>query len=360
MSSKNNQFIFHLAGSNYLYMFTDKVNSELDFLYTEMAFSDAGEITTAARNAASLDTSVIGNLSASVRDSLVNCSIYRCSVLRSGASNLVYDFEGTWAQLSSFLEDGGDYKPPVDPINTLPILSYTAKKHVYTTTSIPVMRWNTYISWDYKEKEPYASNSNAYSYELKYSLITEDGSTYGSIDFANLKNLDSGALSTNLSSFSNYDLNKKLESLGETRQKCAVLIRTRMNNSDLCSNWTIFYIYQLNASPTYMDGGTATPDGSTDTPPGRPDYYDPTDGVDDSDTSTSASTNKDSDIYNTNSTKLNTSDAISSLKTAVSSLSEVISLFGTVYSWLPGWLITMISVSIALLVIVGLVKLIIS
>lgn len=305
----------------------------------------------------------------------------------SGFSH-IYDssyYDYTFESLDAFYEELNKYNSYADFIKQndskfdvslptdekyLPMLHYSLEKnHVIGFPNL--LKVKEIFKWDYTEHDIYRDNPSDYCIEIVASTNLKDADngigkvfdayTWTMNDTCKVT-VTSGKkfVSVNQYSFMYDDVGKSIYSkLGQTWEgsTCGyyLYIRTKSNVDSKVSCWKVYKVYfggYVSQMGIIIDESGNSYDLNDDDWDIRDDYDN---GEYDEDNTDDASEDDSSDLYDETGIS-NASTVVANLKSIVTTLGEIPPLISMVFSWLPDYIIVLISVGIGLIVIVGIVK----
>ena len=291
-------------------------------------------------------------------------------------NNLQYDINANSAsELRSYLEQH-NYDPP-DPNgtddNTLPMLHYTFDRKITAGASLPITKTKDEVTWDYTEYDVYRENPNNFIIEMVASTNWTSSETGVGQDWPDKEDLtmnpsskvtitDGGCnISQDYYSFFYEDVGQNLwATRNYTFDKIAhakgyfLYIRTKEIDGGRVSNWKVFDLRNGAVGATRVmisdDGQVESlPEGDQDEDNYNAPSYTP-------DNTASTGSDPSSTNYNGESSAASASTLMATLRSVVQDLQDLPSLLSQTLAFLPPWLITLISLSIGILVIIGVVK----
>lgn len=257
-----------------------------------------------------------------------------------------------------------DVLDPDPPKESLPNFTYQISKKWSPRIFTNILQYNFYANWNCEEFEIYCNAPNNYYVECKAKFVLSGLNASDSIF------IDKQPIVTNELSFSIDDVCDKLLNISypqapgmpAVKPSFYVMLRVISSDSSLCSDWH-FYLVEPSAGNNITDSGSFSENDNGD--------LDLTEPPSDSNTNinnsnltkdpngnkTSASSNPDSSLYD-DSTSVNSGSVYNTLKSNVDTVKNISSLLATCYQWFPSWLLSLISASIGIIVVVGLIKII--
>lgn len=279
----------------------------------------------------------------------------------------------SYTDLQSFIDEmeENDWENPNDPdrISGLPLLNFTVtNKSSYS----PPLNFDTkeIITWNFAEQSIYANNPTNYALEIVASARVEAQDHLGvhfqdktdmRLDDAHKVVLSNGGCLISQNSFS-FLLNQTGQNVYKTYNVNWV---TRNQNvgfnlylriKDLSNNETSAWkIYTFNGVGNCTPYGYAQDDDQLKPlKPSQEDAFNPDGGWSDN-SQTSSQSDPTSDQFNGKSS-YDVGTVISTLKSIVNSLQDIPSILTQLLGFMPEWLTSLIILSIALLVVIGVTK----
>lgn len=280
-----------------------------------------------------------------------------------------------------------DYNVPIFPpgeetqTGDLPFLHYQLQRNTTLSLSnvIPSGVTKLTFKWDYTEIEPYLSNPQNYSFDIMAwaNFKTVNGSEVFDSDTltyndSNKCYLTQGGQNISLNEFSFIyeDVGKRVysnagktwleDNINSISNGYILAIRTANNQRTNFSWWKLF-IVQAGGYVT-STGKVMKPDGSIINSTAE----NSNDGMDTSNngtsnytgqTGTTAQNDTTGTVYEGTS-KLNIAELFATLQSLVNQIGNIPSILANLMTFLPGWLTSLLAISIGLFVTIGLVKLI--
>lgn len=281
---------------------------------------------------------------------------------------VVNEYKDLFLSETSWNADGTYNRDEANKEVSLPTLTYKASKKWYMKLANDFMRYRLIFSWDYNEMSPYKEKPDNYKIQIIAFLNgSSDNSPYQQFSNPDTwywieKGTDGGYLSKNEYSFSLEDTVNRIRDKFDVPVVAdnillQVYIRTIEPSTGAVSKWHGISISNPCGAPdivpmTFPDDGSAE-ENNIDTSEMD---YDNGGYHKDSNSSDDASGSKSSDNY-VDPSELNAADnLIITLKTLITSLGQIPQLFAMLCTWIPTEIISLISVGIGLIVIVGIVK----
>ena len=267
----------------------------------------------------------------------------------------------------------------------LPFLSYTLQRQ--TTVSLqgvlPYGQIKEIFEWNYNEKEPYASDPTSYSFDImayaNFKEVTTNGVTETGFDRDNLSinsnnrvYLTQGGQSIAINNFSFLydDIGESVYSHGAPIPwqrdsigtiKCGYIlgIRTCDVSRTQFSWWKLFIVQA--GGQVYSTGKVMKPDGTV-IDSGASNSNDNITGGGGAGYTTNNQTTAGGDTTGTvydDTGKVDISTVISTLRSIVNQIGEIPSILSQLLTFLPAWFTSLLVLSFALFVTIGIVKIVV-
>lgn len=249
-----------------------------------------------------------------------------------------------------------------DNTDYLPMLDYQiSKKHAFQLAN-DFITFNVHVKWDHTKTSPYSEELNRYKVEIRAVQSLSDLN-----NSEKYKTVITKSTSADATSFGAEDFAEILGYNGDNLQGSkgylySFAIRTIDSESNAVSNWKTWTIGASGhgRNPTITPGqNNYDKDGNvvTKDPSKEDDSVDNSGIVKDPDgTSNDAKKDPSSDAYQDVDGKVSVTGTLSSLKQIILSLGDVPKLLALCLTWLPDSFSVLISASLAMIVVIGVIR----